>query len=280
MNGIILIDKPVGITSYDVIRQLKRQIKGFKIGHAGTLDPLASGLLIILVGSATKLSGYLMADKKVYSGIISFGKHYDSYDIDGNLLETRTPKVTKHEVIDGFNHFNNLTYMQMPPVYSALKIEGRKAYELARSGEEVKLEPREVTIFNFKATTNYKNHEIGFTASVSKQTYIRSLAYDLGKYLGELAAIKALRREGVGPFSVNEATSVDNYKLIKINEYFKDYPQLKFDLFTTNLVKNGVWLDERQTKIDTSFVVIDESDNILALYEPVGDGRYRPKIMF
>ncbi|MGI6787726.1 MAG: tRNA pseudouridine(55) synthase TruB [Acholeplasmataceae bacterium] len=280
MNGILLIDKPSGITSYDVIRQLKKRLKGVKIGHAGTLDPLASGLLIVLLGSATKLFDLLTSDKKKYSGIIAFGHLYDSYDILGNVTASKTPQINDQLIEKAFNHFNNYTYMQIPPVYSALKVKGKKAYEYARSGEDVELNPREVTIYELTQTSLYENDEIGFKTIVSKHTYIRSLAYDFGAYLGEYAALKALRREAIGPFNVKDATTVDNIKLITINQYFNDYYQLKFDKFTTNLVKNGVWLDSRQTDTKNEFVVLDENDDVIALYEPVGDGRYRPKIMF
>jgi tRNA pseudouridine55 synthase len=280
MNGILLIDKPSGITSYDVIIELKKKIKGVKIGHAGTLDPLASGLLIVLVGSATKLFDLIQADKKRYSGTIIFGNLYDSYDIKGNILEAKIPQITEEDVVRGFNHFNNLTYMQTPPIYSALKVHGKKAYEYAREGKEVKLDPREVTIHTFKKTSTYENYQVSFETLVSKQTYIRSLAYDLGSYLSEFAALKTLKREEIGPFKVTDATSVDNYELISINEYFKDFKKLKFDEYTTKLVKNGVWLDDRQTDTSNEFVVLDETGNVIALYEPVGDGRYRPKIMF
>ncbi|MGI6770818.1 MAG: tRNA pseudouridine(55) synthase TruB [Acholeplasmataceae bacterium] len=280
MNGILLIDKPSGITSYDVIRKLKKKIKGVKIGHAGTLDPLASGLLIILLGSATKLFNLLTSDQKKYSGTIIFGDLYDTYDIKGRVIDSKVPNIKEEDVERGFNHFNNLTYMQMPPIYSALKIDGKKAYEYARSGEEVKLEPREVTIHSLVKTSDYKNSEVSFETVVSKQTYIRSLAYDLGAYLGEFAALKTLRREEIGPFSIKDATTIEDFKLISINEYFKDFKQFKFDEFTTQLVKNGVWLDSRQTEIKEEFVILDEMNNVIALYEPTGDGRYRPKIMF
>ncbi|MGI6782187.1 MAG: tRNA pseudouridine(55) synthase TruB [Acholeplasmataceae bacterium] len=280
MNGILLIDKPSGITSYDAIRQLKKKIKGVKIGHAGTLDPLASGLLIVLLGSATKLFNLLINDRKKYSGTIIFGHLYDSYDIDGKIINTKKPQITEDEVIQGFNHFHNYTYMQTPPIYSALKVDGKKAYEYAREGEEVDLAPREVTIHNFTKTSKYNNYEVSFETIVSKRTYIRSLAYDLGNYLGEFAALKVLRREEIGPFKVVDATSIDDFKLISINEYFKNYESYQFDQYTTKLVRNGVWLDNRQTDTKNEFIILDENDDVLALYEPVGDGRYRPKIMF
>lgn len=280
MNGIILIDKPSNITSYDVIRKLKSKIKGHKIGHAGTLDPLASGLLIILVGKATKLSNLLMADRKTYIGTILFGSNYDTYDIDGVILDSKEPKITEEVLNKGFKHFNGLTYDQMPPIYSALKVDGKKAYELARANEEVKLLPRQVTIYEFMKNSSYQNNEVDFIARVSKQTYIRSLAYDLGEYLDEFAALKALRRVDVGQFNIKDAGSIDNFELITIEQYFKDWPSFKFNEFTTNLVKNGVWLDSRQTNIKTPFVILDQNDLVIALYEPVGDGRYRPKIMF
>lgn len=280
MNGILLIDKPSGITSYDVLRQLKKTIKGVKIGHAGTLDPLASGLLIVLLGRATKLSDYMMADKKKYSGSIVFGKLYDSYDIDGNIVEIKEPIISDDKINQGFMHFNNLTYMQIPPIYSALKINGQKAYEYARKGEKIELKPREVTIHSFEKKSQYHNYEVDFEAVVSKQTYIRSLAYDLGEYLGEYAAIKSLRREEIGPFKVKDATSINDFKLISINDYFNDYEAYTFDEYTTNLVRNGVWLDERQTKTSNKFVVLDKNGDVICLYEPVSDGRYRPAIMF
>lgn len=280
MNGIILIDKPIGISSYDVIRQLKRYYPGRKIGHAGTLDPLASGLLIVLVGSATKLSNFLMVEEKAYTGTIVFGFKYDSYDIDGNIIDNRDPIINNEDIKRGFIHFNGLTYDQVPPIYSALKVKGKKAYELARSGQEVKLTSRNVTIYQFIQTSPYQNNEVDFYSRVSKKVYIRSLAYDLGNYLNEFAAIKSLRRVMIGRFDIKDANSIEDHRLMSLKEYFSHEDKYSFDEKTTKLVKNGATIVIQVDLKINQIVIIDNNEEIIALYQRVDRDKFKPLVMF
>lgn len=280
MSKIILVDKPKGITSYDVIRKLKLKYPDQKIGHAGTLDPLASGLLIVLVGKATKLSDYLAKDIKEYHGVITFGNNYDSYDIEGNVIDYKKPMFTEAKLIEAFNEFSNNTYDQIPPKYSALKVGGKKAYKLARQGKDVLLKPREVTIYEFKPTSKYENYEVSFYAKVSKKTYIRSLAYDLGLKLDTYGALKELRRTRIGKYDLKDAGTIDKPKELSVKSFFEGIKSFKFNDFVTRLVKNGTFLDSRQTTIEEPFIVLNKDDKIIAYYIPNGDGTYRPKILF
>ena len=148
MDGIILINKETGLTSYDVVRKLKKQLMTSKIGHAGTLDPLASGLLVILVGKATKLSDYFLNQTKEYVGEITFGSFYDTLDITGKLLDFKKTNLNDEKITQVISYFNGLNYQQVPPKYSALKIKGQKAYQLARNNQEVVLKDRKSTRLN------------------------------------------------------------------------------------------------------------------------------------
>ena len=280
MDGIILINKPTGLTSYDVIRNLKKQLNMSKIGHAGTLDPMASGLLVVLVGKATKLSDYLLNQTKEYEGEITFGFLYDTLDITGNLLDLKKPNLTQNKLVEAFKYFNGLKYQQMPPKYSALKIKGKKAYQLARENQEVVLMPREVEIKELKLLTPLKANKINFSALASKGTYIRSLVNDIGNYLNEFATLSKLNRISSGDFNLKEASTLTNYKLISLEEYFKDKKVVVANPYLVKLVKNGITLDERQEKEAFDFIVKDENQNLIAYYVKKNQNEYKPVIIF
>jgi tRNA pseudouridine55 synthase len=206
--GILLVDKPQGITSHDVVAKMRRVFQIKKIGHAGTLDPMATGLLLILVGKATKASQYLMSLDKEYIGTIKLGEVTDSQDAEGEILMTKpVPEVTEPEVAKVIQTFLGDQY-QTPPMFSAKKINGQKLYNLARQGKVVPRDPRVIHISRYEIT-KFELPEISFIVRSSKGAYIRTLAHDLGDRLGCGGHLCALRRTAVGQFRVEESNAVE-----------------------------------------------------------------------
>ena len=208
LDGAILIDKPAGPTSHDVVDAIRRKFGIKKVGHCGTLDPNATGLLIIVLGRGTKLSERLMGDDKVYEGAIKFGATTNSYDADGEVLETKpVPPLT----LEGLNALAGEfvgDQMQTPPMVSAIKKDGVPLYKLARKGVEVEREPRLVHIYNFRFT-NYAEPLGEFKLACTKGTYVRSVAHELGQKIGCGAHLATLRRSVSGKFDVVDATTLD-----------------------------------------------------------------------
>jgi len=208
LDGAILIDKPAGPTSHDVVDAIRRKFGIKKVGHCGTLDPGATGLLIIVLGRGTKLSERLMGDDKVYEGTIKFGETTDSYDADGELTGSLPVlPMTLDELNEEAAKFIG-DLMQVPPMVSAIKKGGVPLYKLARKGIEVEREPRLIHIYNFRFT-NYQEPLGQFRVACTKGTYVRSLAFDLGEKLGCGAHLQTLRRSASGKFDVADAITLD-----------------------------------------------------------------------
>ena len=209
--GFLNVDKPKGMTSHDVVSQC-RKIFGLKqIGHAGTLDPFATGVLPIAIGKATKLIEYLSDDKQ-YLATIKFGANTDTYDVEGSIIETFSKKITQAEVEAVLDNFIG-EISQMPPIYSAIKVKGKKLYEYARSGESVKITPRNVTIFEIMLKAfDYEKQQAQILVSCSKGTYIRSLAYDIGQMLNCGGYLAQLQRLRAGKFKIKDSVSLDMNK--------------------------------------------------------------------
>lgn len=208
LDGAILIDKPSGPTSHDVVDAIRRRFGIKKVGHCGTLDPNATGLLIIVLGRGTKLSERLMGDDKVYEGTMKFGEETESYDSDGELTASLpVPPMTLDQLNEEAATFIG-DQMQVPPMVSAIKKDGVPLYKLARKGIEVVREPRLVHIYNFRFT-GYTEPLGTFKLACTKGTYVRSVAHDLGKKLGCGAHLATLRRSVSGKFDVADATPLD-----------------------------------------------------------------------
>jgi tRNA pseudouridine55 synthase len=205
LDGAILIDKPAGPTSHDVVDAIRRRFGIKKVGHCGTLDPNATGLLVIVLGRGTKLSERLMSDDKVYEGTIKFGEATDSFDACGEIMETKpVPPLTLDQLNQAAAAFIG-DLMQTPPMVSAIKKEGVPLYKLARKGVEVEREPRLVHIYSFRFT-DYARPLGRFTMACTKGTYVRSTAHELGQKLGCGAHLATLRRTAAGKFKVAGAT--------------------------------------------------------------------------
>ncbi|MBI4995068.1 tRNA pseudouridine(55) synthase TruB [Candidatus Peregrinibacteria bacterium] len=205
-SQILLIDKPSGITSFDVIRQLRKKLGIRKMGHAGTLDPLATGLLIIAVGAATKEISKYMGLPKEYEVLIEFGKTSTTYDADGEISQGILKDVSRAEFKNVLKNFVG-EIMQMPPIFSAKKIKGVRAYDLARQGKEVKLEPRKVQIDKIEII-EWSWPFVRLRINCGKGTYIRSIAHDIGEKLGCGGYVCELRRTAIGEFRVENAQRI------------------------------------------------------------------------
>lgn len=214
---VLLIDKPLGWTSFDVVGKIrallkyKVGLKKLKVGHAGTLDPLASGLLILCTGKYTKRIDEFQAQVKEYTGTFTIGATTPSYDLETEINSNSDYSYVTKELIQNTTHKFTGIIQQLPPIYSAIKIEGKRAYEFARQQQDVELKTREITIDEFEIT-NINLPEIEFRVVCSKGTYIRSLANDFGKALGCGAYLSVLRRTRIGKFSVSQAKDPETLK--------------------------------------------------------------------
>jgi tRNA pseudouridine55 synthase len=207
-DGLLLVDKRTGMTSHDVVRVARRALHQRKIGHCGTLDPEATGLLLLTLGRGTRLTRFLIRAPKVYEGSIDLGVETDTYDAAGEVVAQRDPSgVTIEDARRVMASFEG-EYEQTPPPYCAKKHQGRKYYELARRGEEVPREPKSVQVFEFQPTSELTGNRLSFRLACSSGTYARSLAHHLGQELGCGAHLSSLRRTKIGDFSLEEAATV------------------------------------------------------------------------
>lgn len=219
MEGIIVVNKPKGITSFDVIRKLKKILKTKKIGHTGTLDPLATGIMLVCVGKATKLASDLEAKDKIYIADFDIGYATDTYDIEGKKIAENTIEISKENLEQSIKKFIG-NIKQIPPMYSAIKIDGNKLYHLARKGIEVERPERDVTI-EYINLLDFKDNKVKIETKVSKGCYIRSLIYDIGQDLGTYATMTALQRKQVGDYSLENSYSLEQIEKMVLNNDFK-----------------------------------------------------------
>ncbi len=219
MQGLILLDKPMGITSFGAVAEIKRAAHEKRVGHTGTLDPMATGVLPVLLGRATALSGLMLDADKRYTATVRLGVTTDTDDITGTVIKNGEVNVTSERLNNAVSHFTG-EIMQRPPAYSALKKDGVRLYTLARKGETVEVPERRVTVFSADVVS-YINEKNEFTVNfhVSKGTYIRSLARDIGEFLGCGACLSSLCRTYTGGFSLSQCISPDTLTEQNISEY-------------------------------------------------------------
>lgn len=247
MNGVINIYKNTGMTSFDVVAMVRRVAKMKKVGHTGTLDPAASGVLPVCLGKATKIIDYIMENKKVYRVNLKLGMVTDTYDLEGEVLrEEDASHITKDEILNCINSFVG-TIDQVPPMYSALKQNGVRLYELARQGIEVHRETRKITIYSIENIKIESNDNIQMDVCCSKGTYIRSLCYDIGEKLNVGATMTALERIQNGSFIKEEAINIEDLTEELLEKYIISIEKAldSFEKITVNekfgkLLRNGV----------------------------------------
>ena len=236
MNGLVLLDKPQGLTSFTAASIMKRAYGTKRVGHTGTLDPLATGVLPVLVGRATRLCSYILESDKRYVAGIKLGITTDTLDITGKVLTETTPNVTKEQLIEALEKFKG-TISQVPPMYSAIRVDGKHLYDIAREGGEVERAAREVTIHKIELLS-FSGEEFTIDVTCSKGTYIRTLADDIGRALGCGAVMTALRRIETAGFKIEDCTDPDIVKLDP--EKYLLSPELAVPQF------NDVYITEKQ----------------------------------
>ncbi len=252
ISGILVVDKPVGLTSHDVVDIIRRGTNIRRAGHTGTLDPRASGVLVILIGPAVRLSEFVSASDKRYQAIIRLGSTTDTYDAEGRFTRPTTPaapiNITEQQFEEVLQRFVG-EIEQTPPPYSAVKVQGRKAYEMARAGEEVELEPRKINVYHLEVL-EWAPPEVVIDVHCSSGTYVRSLANDLGTALGCGAYLVGLRRTKSGRFSLRDATplrklqeafTIGNWYqyLIPAAEALAEWPAVELNPDEVEEVKHG-----------------------------------------
>ena len=266
-SGVIVVNKEKDMTSFDVVNEISHLFGIKKVGHTGTLDPMAEGILIICIGKATKIVELLTAKDKEYVAGVKLGIKTDSYDITGNILDTKEVKDIENleEVILSYKK----TYLQEVPIYSAVKVDGKKLYEYARNNKEVELPKKEVTIKEIELLEKDKDTFIIKTL-VSKGTYIRSLINDIGNSLNTYATMTSLNRTKQGKVTINDSYKLNdiksnNYKYYKIEEVL-EYPIIRVDEDLEFKIKNGVKI-KNTFEIENKVLFINENNKLLGIYE-------------
>ncbi|MBP3917001.1 MULTISPECIES: tRNA pseudouridine(55) synthase TruB [unclassified Clostridium] len=278
MNGILNIFKPKGMSSFDVVRVVKKVAKTGKVGHTGTLDPEATGVLPVCIGRATKIIDYIMDSEKVYEVTFKLGIRTTTYDLEGEILEEKdTSNLRNEDILDVIREFIG-EYSQVPPMYSALKQNGVRLYELARKGIEVEREGRLIKIYNIE-DIKINNPYVSMKVTCSKGTYIRSLCYDIGEKLGVFGTMTELNRSKTSVFSqeksinINDLTegNIGNY-IVTMEEALSKYEAITVHGKYVKLLINGVRVaDNRFTKDkiinNRLYRVYDENNNFIGLGE-------------
>lgn len=273
MNGILLVNKKENWTSRDVVNRVGKILGTKKVGHTGTLDPLATGVLVLCIGSATKLNEILTSTYKEYEAEITLGLLTDTLDITGNDLKEEKVKVNKEQILEALNKMTG-KYVQEVPIYSAVKVNGRKLYEYARAGESVELPKREVDIKELELIGNIKNTDnktiFNIRCLVSKGTYIRALVNDIANSLNTIGVMSKLTRTKQGKFKLENCYKIEdiesgNYKLISIVEALNNFPKVVVDGYLENLIKNGAVINDEWKQEHILF--IDKNNCLLALYK-------------
>ena len=277
MNGIININKPLGMTSHDVVGRLRRILGIKKIGHTGTLDPDASGVLPMCIGRATKTADMLTAQNKQYIAEVTLGSATTTLDASGEVTETAEVNVDEGDIQSVVTEFVG-DIMQIPPMYSAIKIDGKRLYELAREGVEVERKPRPVTVEKIEILgIDLENKKFSMKVDCSKGTYIRTLCDDIGRRLGCLAHMSALIRTRSGRFCIDDAYTLDEVEkmagegdmsfLVPIDKVFEELPKLILSSRRARLMCNGVRISAQGIIDGETYRVYDESGSFLTISE-------------
>lgn len=274
MNGILNINKGLGLTSFDAVRKIKKIAHTKKVGHTGTLDPEASGVLPICIGGATKFADYIMKDDKVYRATLRLGIVTDTYDKEGAVLRTSEVTSSEEEVISVINSFTG-RIKQVPPMYSALKVNGQRLYSLARQGIEIERAARDIEIFSIEIIEMDLPFVV-FDVTCSKGTYIRSLCYDIGEKLGCGGAMWALVRTRSGFFDIENSVRLEDLTeeniadhLISVEKALWNYPSAAFETKYAKLLLNGVSLMDNNAigslTMDVMYKVYDEDSRFIGI---------------
>lgn len=272
MDGIIIINKPKGYTSHDVVNKIRKIYNTKKVGHTGTLDPNATGVLPILIGKATKLSNYLIEHDKTYIATLKLGEKRDTGDSEGIVIEKRvTKEILEEDIKNVLNSFLGKQF-QTPPIYSAIKIKGKKLYEYARDGKQVEIPKREIEIYNIKLI-GVKELEIEFLVTCSKGTYIRTLCEDIAEKLGTVGFMKELTRTKVDRFDIENSYTLEDLEnnkqdinIMTIEEVFKNNKKIILNEEKLTLFLNGGRININKINVGGDALVAPFTKSIMRIY--------------
>ncbi len=294
ISGVLVVDKPVGLTSHDVVQIVRKGTNIRRAGHTGTLDPRASGVLVILIGPAVRLSEYVSASDKRYQAVIRLGASTDTYDADGRIVSTSpVDKLTETQFEEALQAFVG-EIEQVPPPYSAVKVKGRKAYEIARDGEEIDLAPRRIKVYSLELL-EWAPPEVVIDVYCSSGTYVRSLAHDLGEKLGCGAHLIGLRRTKSGRFTLRDAVPLRRLReafedgnwyqfLIPAAEALSDWPAIELTQDQVEAIRHGHRISTEDSAVESGVNMVrgvSEQGELVALLEFVPEtNEWQPKKVF
>lgn len=271
MDGVIIVNKPAGMTSHDVVNRIRKIFKTKKVGHCGTLDPDATGVLVVAVNKATKLLQFLTADNKEYIATLSLGTATDTYDASGKVTATKEyVPISDKKILACLNSFVG-KQEQIPPMHSAIKVKGKKLYEYARNNETVEIPKRVITI-DYIELISIVDNLVKFKVGCSKGTYIRSLCFDIAKKLDYPGHMYSLIRSKSGDFSLSDSYSLEEIEngeseMLSMEEALSNYPKLVVD--DENIIYHGKKI---KSKINHQVAIYNQNNKVLAIYGPDGNG--------
>lgn len=271
MDGVIIVNKPAGMTSHDVVNRIRKIFKTKKVGHCGTLDPDATGVLVVAVNKATKLLQFLTADNKEYIATLSLGTATDTYDASGKVTATKEyVPISDKKILACLNSFVG-EQEQIPPMHSAIKVKGKKLYEYARNNETVEIPKRVITI-DYIELISIVDNLFKFKVGCSKGTYIRSLCFDIAKKLDYPGHMYSLIRSKSGNFSLSDSYSLEEiesgeFEMLSMEEALSNYPKLVVD--DENIIYHGKKI---KSKINHQVAIYNQNNKVLAIYGPDGNG--------
>lgn len=271
MDGVIIVNKPAGMTSHDVVNRIRKIFKTKKVGHCGTLDPDATGVLVVAVNKATKLLQFLTADNKEYIATLSLGTATDTYDASGQVTATKEyVPISDKKILACLNSFVG-EQEQIPPMHSAIKVKGKKLYEYARNNETVEIPKRVITI-DYIELISIVDNLVKFKVGCSKGTYIRSLCFDIAKKIDYPGHMYSLIRSKSGNFSLSDSYSLEEiengeFEMLSMEEALSNYPKLVVD--DENIIYHGKKI---KSKINHQVAIYNQNNKVLAIYGPDGNG--------
>jgi len=280
-NGFAIIDKDPGWTSHDVVARARKILDTRKIGHSGTLDPPATGVLILGIGKATRLLRFITDLRKEYVATMVLGSETDTLDADGEITETTEILPSLSQLQESARNYVG-DIQQVPPMVSAVKIKGKRLYQLAREGKEVHRDPRNVTIHHIEIDQSSENNVYQIKVSCGSGTYIRSLVSDIAEKSGSLAHVGTLRRTAIGSFDESLANPIDGVRIISMSEGLRDYEKITVNADVGKRIKVGSVMGKEKLGIDIGsgpWPIVDENDELLAVYENYNHDTVKPAVV-
>lgn len=289
ISGVLVVDKPIGMTSHDVVQVIRNGTKIRRAGHTGTLDPRASGVLVVLVGPAVRLSEYVSASDKRYQAVVRLGASTDTYDEEGRVTESSPVEISEEQFETALKQFVG-EIEQVPPPYSAVKVHGRKAYDMARNGEEVELAPRKINVYSLELL-EWAPPEAVIDVYCSSGTYVRSLANDMGKVLGCGAYLVGLRRTKSGRFTLRDAVPLRKLReafeqgnwyqyLIPAAEALSDWTAVELDVTQVDAIRHGHRIPAPEGSTGWARGVSEEGELVALLEADTDSNEWQPKKVF